>query len=81
MESDRGAVRWAREPEVQILAALARLEEEDDIARMEIGQRVEEKVVTGLLLLCVELGFFVRVWKEAGHVCEQMTMAEIVSFK
>lgn len=63
------------------MAALACLEEEDHIARMEIGQRVEEKVVTGLFLLGVEFGFFVRVREEAGHVCEQMTMTEIVSLQ
>lgn len=44
-EFDGGAVWWLCEPEVQVLAVLASLQEEDVVARMQIGKSVERRVV------------------------------------
>jgi hypothetical protein len=74
VELDSGAVRRARKPEVEILAVLAGLEEEDHVARVEIGKRVEQKVVTGSLLLGVELGFFVSVREECAEISHQVSV-------
>ena len=49
-ESDRGAVGRSGYPEVEILTALPCLEEEDDIARMEICKGVEKEIVPRLFL-------------------------------
>lgn len=80
VEANRRAVRGAREPEVKVLAALAGFEEEDDVAGMEVCERVEEEVVSGLLLLAVELCLFVGVGEEAGEICQKMSVAFVVSF-
>lgn len=50
MEADRRAIWRARNPEIQVLAAFARLEEENHIARMQVGKRVQKEVITGGLL-------------------------------
>jgi len=80
METDRRAVRGTREPEVKVLTALPGFEEENDIAGVEICEGVEEKVVSGLFLLGVELGFFVGVREEAGEICQKMSVTFVVSF-
>jgi hypothetical protein len=68
VEFDCGTVRRARKPEVEILAVLAGLEEENHVARVEIGERVQQEVVTGGLLLSVEFGLFVGVREESAKV-------------
>lgn len=52
------------------MAALAGFEEENDVAGVEICERVEEEVVAGLFLLGIEFGFFKGVGEEAGEVCQ-----------
>lgn len=80
METNRRAVRGTREPEVKVLTALAGFEEENDVAGVEVCERVEEEIVARLLLLAVELRLFVGVREEAGEVCQKMPVAFAVSF-
>lgn len=49
-EFDGRTVGRAGEPEVQILTTFTGLEEEDDVARVEFGEGVEEHVVSAALL-------------------------------
>lgn len=70
VETDCWAVGRPGDPEVQVLAALFRLEEEDDIAGVKICQGVQKKVVSRLLLLRIQFRLFVRVRKERSKVCQ-----------
>lgn len=67
-ELDRRAVRRSREPKVQILTALACLEEKDDIARVQIRQGVQQQVVTSRLLFRIQLTLLVGVRKECAKI-------------
>jgi hypothetical protein len=49
-EFDGRTVGRAGEPEVQILTTFTGLEEEDDVARVQFGEGVEEHVVSAALL-------------------------------
>lgn len=74
VELDGGAVRRTRKPEVEILAVLASLQEEDHVARVKIGERVQQQVVTGGLLLCVKLGLFVGVGEKGAEIGHQKSV-------
>lgn len=73
-EFDSGTVGGAREPEVQILTALAGLEEEDDVARMQFGEGVEEHVVAATLF-GIEFILFVCMGEESGEVGEEIPVS------
>lgn len=62
------------------MTALAGFEEENDVAGVEVCERVEEEIIARLLLLAVELRLFVGVREEAGEVCQKMPVAFAVSF-
>lgn len=78
VELDRGPVGRQREPEVEVLAALARLEEEHDIARMQLREVVEKQVVAAVLFR-VEFALLVRVWEERHQIGEEMSVSKITS--
>lgn len=67
-ELDRRAIRRPRQPKIEILTALACLEEENDIARVQIRQGVQQQVISSRLLLRVELALLVRVRKERAKI-------------
>lgn len=73
-EFDSGPIGRAREPEVKILTTLAGLEEEDDVARMEFGERVEKHVVSATLF-GVEFVLFVCMWEKSGEVGEKISVS------
>lgn len=62
-ELDRGAIGSPRQPQVQILTVLSRLQKKDVVAGMKVGQAVEGGVVV-VGRLRVEFGVLVGVWKE-----------------
>lgn len=53
---------------------LARLEEEDVVARVQVRQRVERRVVV-VVGFRVEFGVFVGVGQECGEVVEEMSLS------
>lgn len=75
MEADRRAIGRARNPEIQILAALAGLEEENHIARVQVGERVQKEVIARGLLFRIEFCFFVGMREQTGQIGEQVSMA------
>lgn len=74
MELDSRAVRWARKPEVEILTILASLQEKDHVARVEIGERVQQQVITRGLLLGIKLGLLVSVGEEGAEIGHQVSV-------
>ena len=48
-EFDGRAVGRPRKPEVKVLTALAGLEEKDDVAAVQFGERVEQHIVAATL--------------------------------
>lgn len=70
METDRRAIGGSGNPEVEILATLACLEEEDHVAGVQVCQGIQEEVVSSLFFLRVKLCLFVRVGEERSNVCQ-----------
>jgi hypothetical protein len=73
-EFDCGTVGGAREPEIQILTALAGLEEKDDVAGVQFGEGVEEHVVSATLF-GIEFILFVCMGEERGEVGEEISVS------
>ena len=63
VEFYRGPVGSLCEPEVQICAVFARFEEEDVVAGVEVGERIECGVIV-VAGFCVEFCVFEGVWQE-----------------
>jgi len=70
MHLDRRAVGWFREPDVEVLA-LTRLEEDDVVAVVEVGELVELRE----LGLGIEFGIFAAVRKESIEVAEEVSVS------
>ena len=71
MQLERRAIGRFGQPDVQVFA-LARLEEEDVVAVVEVGELVE----LGQLGLGVEFGVFAGVGEEGVQVSEEVAMTE-----
>lgn len=70
VQLDRGAVGGFGEPEVEVFA-FARLEEEDVVAVVQVGELVE----LGEFGFCIEFGVFAAVGEEGVEVGEEVAVA------
>lgn len=70
------SVRRAGYPQVQILSAFLRLEKEDDVAGMQFGEGVEQKVIPRGFLAGVQLVLLVGMGQKRADVIEEITMSE-----
>lgn len=76
-EFDGGPVGRGREPQVEVLGVLARFQEEDVVAGVEVGEGIEGRVVV-VVGFGVEFGVFVGVGEERGEVVEEVPLSVVV---